>query len=226
MSLAPPFSSLLHPLRKPEQSETSRKIEELQLSHIQAVHRPRPQPSFVPKIQLQLRQLEPFKQKVTATCTHLAALEAVVAPLQRSRATGELSEDIAARFLEYLALSGYERAEATLSLVHSTSCPRFHADYVKVRGLCTYIGPGTIWTDNSNVPLLSRLMKVDGGLRLIDTCKVHQAEPCDMLYLKGRDWPGNPGMGAIHRSPEGASQHSPRLLLTLDRAPDCDCGQD
>lgn len=145
MSLAPPFSSLLHPLRKPEQSETSRKIEELQLSHIQAVHRPRPQPSFVPKIQLQLRQLEPFKQKVqsrsellgplavgllhlhavqvTATCTHLAALEAVVAPLQRSRATGELSEDIAARFLEYLALSG---KPATLVCIAATVCLRRH----------------------------------------------------------------------------------------------------
>lgn len=43
-----------------------------------------------------------------------------------------------------------------------------------------------------------------------------------MLLLKGHAWPGNYGLGAVHRSPDvgeppgGGGDAGPRLLLTVD----------
>ncbi|KAL3139461.1 hypothetical protein ABBQ38_003791 [Trebouxia sp. C0009 RCD-2024] len=53
----------------------------------------------------------------------------------------------------------------------------------------------------------------------------HQAGEWDIVVLKGNAFPGNEGYGAVHKSP-AASEESPRLLLTLDKAlphscPDC-----
>ncbi len=43
--------------------------------------------------------------------------------------------------------AGVEQVRCSLQLVTSTSCPKFHADFVTLRALCTYAGPGTMFVD-------------------------------------------------------------------------------
>ena len=38
--------------------------------------------------------------------------------------------------------AGYSEVEASLELIKGVTCPRFHADSVEVRCLCTLCGPG------------------------------------------------------------------------------------
>lgn len=46
--------------------------------------------------------------------------------------------------LTSLTTVGFDRAEATLSLVQETSCPRFHADYVEVCILQHHLAGGAV----------------------------------------------------------------------------------
>ncbi|KAI8472883.1 MAG: hypothetical protein J3K34DRAFT_519420 [Monoraphidium minutum] len=103
---------------------------------------------------------------------------------------------------------------AKLEVVVAQSCPRWHADSVGVRCLCTYEGAGTLYIPNSAV---RRRWALDGAVSVlsVDERAARQAAAWDMLYLKGHSFPGLYGMGAVHKSPEGASAAVPRLLLTM-----------
>lgn len=39
-------------------------------------------------------------------------------------------------------VKGYPACDATLEVIKGTMCPRFHADVVEVRAICTLAGPG------------------------------------------------------------------------------------
>lgn len=111
---------------------------------------------------------------------------------------------------------------AKLEVITRQSCPRFHADSVGVRCLCTYEGPGTWVVANRFV---KRKWSLDGTVAVVavDEAAAEQVQAWDLLYLKGNAFPGLYGMGAVHKSPEGASEASPRLLLTIDDTPSCSC---
>ncbi|GBF95593.1 hypothetical protein Rsub_08574 [Raphidocelis subcapitata] len=124
----------------------------------------------------------------------------------------------------YDALGGERPLRGKLELIRGQSCPRWHADSLSLRALVTYEGPGT-WFLTSN-RFARRAWSLDGAVAVAgaDEAGALQAEPCDVLYLKGNGFPGLWGMGAVHRSPEGASAAAPRLLLTVDDVqPDCAC---
>ena len=47
-----------------------------------------------------------------------------------------------------LILPGYDSINVKLEVVPWTKCPRWHADSVGLRLLCTYVGRGTWWIEN------------------------------------------------------------------------------
>lgn len=99
------------------------------------------------------------------------------------------------------------RLEATVE----QTCPRWHADAVGLRLLCTYRGPGT------------EFLPLAGGAATARGLEPEAAAPCPrariptgaIAILKGELHA--PGMGCIHRSPPAAATGKPRLLLCLDQ---------
>jgi hypothetical protein len=101
----------------------------------------------------------------------------------------------------------------SLESVKEKMCPKFHADNVTLRLLCTYVGEGTQWLENSNV---NHHADCCGGSLVRDVSRIRQLAPFEVALMKGKQWPGNT-MGIYHRSPE-ASLHTPRLVVKMDVA--------
>lgn len=130
-----------------------------------------------------------------------------------------LADDIAACIALLGSELGYERVRAKLEVLGGTPCPRWHADHVGVRLLVTYAGPGTWYVENRHVQR-RWLWRGEGGVAVgpVDEAAGVQAGACDLLLLKGHGWPGNYGLGAVHKSPDvgPGGRDGPRLLLTVD----------
>lgn len=184
--------------------------------------------------------------------------------------------------LEVASFHTTSTSNLKLEVVTTQHCPRWHADHVGLRCLCTYAGAPTWYIENNkgakrrwdfansavsvagvymcapmrwrppvgahsvfvcsthrscgggghcnaeppnrrsgcNLGLSSRIVDAAG----VDERYARQAGPGDLLLLKGHLFPGNYGMGAVHRSPEEVDGNRPRLLLTLDNAEPSDCG--
>lgn len=100
--------------------------------------------------------------------------------------------------------NGTEQASVTLQALHGTMCPRVHTDFVTLRALCTYLGPGTNF-----FPCEAVLMQGDRVLAAAPS-QALSAATGDILYLKGKlDKEGAP---AAHCSPEYDGR---RLLLVV-----------
>ncbi len=93
-------------------------------------------------------------------------------------------------------LVGCPRVGVRLEVLDRAMCPRFHADRVALRLLCTYRGPGSEWID-------------PGGA-------VVSAAPFEVVLLKGDLWPDRTSGGVLHRSPAVAPADVPRVLLAID----------
>eukprot|EP00953_Heterococcus_sp_UTEX-ZZ885_P005694 3530-Heterococcus_DN1.PRE.6 len=84
-----------------------------------------------------------------------------------------------------------------------TLCPNFHVDKVDRRLICTYVGP-----DCDRNAVMNRLG--NSAISKHTDTAIQQAEPCDILILKG-----GVNTGVVHRSPPLAAG-SKRLILTID----------
>lgn len=129
-----------------------------------------------------------------------------------------LADDIA-RWVDLVAdLSDAPRIGVRLARVGEAMCPRFHVDYVLVRVVITYRGPGTELVAEQDLdrqfmsPNTNGRSDEDSGL-LRRPGAVYCASAGDVVVLKGELWQGTAGRGAVHRSP---SVDVPRLVLTLD----------
>jgi hypothetical protein len=49
------------------------------------------------------------------------------------------------------AAAGWDRINIRLTAVDGVTCPKWHADYVGLRLLCTYCGAGTLYVTNDYV---------------------------------------------------------------------------
>lgn len=130
-----------------------------------------------------------------------------------------LEADVATLMGRFLALTRAEVVRAELSIVAHDKCRKYHADYVGLRLLCTYAGPGTEWVEEEAVDRAA----LDHAEVCVDTCnarivrsaRVHHCLPGDVVVLKGHQWPGNDGFGVVHRSPPIEARGARRLVLTL-----------
>lgn len=88
-----------------------------------------------------------------------------------------------------------------LETIDGDACRRFHADYVMLRGLTTYAGPGTQWipSDLGTDP---------------DAADIWEIDRFALAVLKGRLWADEPAI--LHRSPPISGTGQRRLLLVID----------
>lgn len=110
-----------------------------------------------------------------------------------------LARDIELLVRRHAALTGEDRLRLKLEVIETDACRRFHADYVTLRMLCTYVGPGTQWC---------RTVAPDA------ICEV----PTDAVgVFKGRVLLDPPTV--LHRSPPIVATGRRRLMLTIDPLP-------
>lgn len=99
------------------------------------------------------------------------------------------------------------------------SCPRFHVDQVGIRMLVTYSGPGTEFLLDEHTDR-SRLGHAGAGKPdhengvMRPGAEVQRVPTYAVVLLKGENWPGASGFGAVHRSPD--PEGVPRTLVRVD----------
>lgn len=120
----------------------------------------------------------------------------------------------------YKDLTGCPQVGIRLEVLTKAMCPKFHVDKTGIRLLCTYLGQGTQWledscADRSKLGMNSSLVDdYDSGL-ILDQDGIHEAQPFAIALLKGSLWQNNHMLGVIHRSP-AVSHNQIRLLFSLD----------
>ncbi len=129
-------------------------------------------------------------------------------------ATGPLLPDIAALVRLYADVVGCPSVTLRLERVTGNGCKFLHVDYVGVRLLCTYRGPGTQWAPDDAVRR-DGLGTGNNAAVLPDARRLRRMSVGDVGLLKGESWPGNRGRGLVHRSPP-ARPGVARLVLCLD----------
>jgi len=122
-----------------------------------------------------------------------------------------LREDIRALAELLCDLIDTPRAGVRLEVMHKAMCPRFHTDQVGIRLLCTYRGPGTEYLDQA-----AGHDVINGVRNEPEEGAIVHVPPYAILLLKGANWQGNAGHGAIHRSPALDAGQAPRVLLAID----------
>jgi hypothetical protein len=100
-----------------------------------------------------------------------------------------------------LALTPADAAAIRLEVVSTNACRLFHADFVTLRGLLTYIGAGTQWINAADAP-----DPAPG--------RINEVPPFTLAVLKGRLMGDHPAI--LHRSPPIAGTGRKRLLLIID----------
>jgi hypothetical protein len=93
------------------------------------------------------------------------------------------------------------------------SCSLFHVDYVPLRMLCVYAGPGTEWLDEESAD--REALGTDNEQILRPDAPVRALREGDVAILKGEKYPGNGGRGLIHRSPDFRVSQA-RILIAID----------
>lgn len=132
-----------------------------------------------------------------------------------------LVQDMAYLLEIYGELLGCPQVGMRLEVLDRAMCPRFHVDRTGVRMLCTYQGQGTEWlseeaADRSKLGNLAQGMPDETSGLIRNPRAIRQAPPFSLLLLKGTQWQGNHGRGAIHRSPTPDPLEPYRVLLALD----------
>ncbi|KQM98902.1 DUF1826 domain-containing protein [Sphingomonas sp. Leaf25] len=110
-----------------------------------------------------------------------------------------LGRDIAMLVARHAALTGEDRLRVRLDVIDTDACRRFHADYVTLRLLCTYAGPGTQWCDADEPEAVRDVATGSVGV------------------FKGRLLLDPPSV--LHRSPPIAATGGRRLMLVIDPCP-------
>ncbi|MCX7808218.1 MAG: DUF1826 domain-containing protein [Deltaproteobacteria bacterium] len=112
--------------------------------------------------------------------------------------------------------------QVRLNAFLNDGCRKFHMDYLPLRLVVTYFGPGTEIIGGEGA--VDRRFLRRGDLDpeeanhrvLTDPSKLIRAKAGDFVWLKGADYPGLGGKGAVHRSPPIEGTGVRRFVLRLD----------
>lgn len=109
-----------------------------------------------------------------------------------------IAADIALLIRLHAALTGARRLSLRLEVIDTDACRRFHSDYMRLRLICTYVGPGTQW---------HRIAVPDA---------VNPVRTGSVAVFKGRLLLDPPTV--LHRSPPIVASGERRLVLVIDPA--------
>jgi hypothetical protein len=113
-------------------------------------------------------------------------------------AVAPIAADVVALARHHRALTGVDGLVLRLEVIETDACRRFHADYVTLRLLCTYVGAGTEW---HHVDIPDAVERVPTGA---------------VAVFKGRLMLDPPSV--LHRSPPIMASGGRRLVLAIDPA--------
>jgi hypothetical protein len=114
----------------------------------------------------------------------------------------------------FVTLTEAQTVGIRLTATRGAMCPRFHADQVDLRLLCTWVGEGTEWLAEEDIIRDTRgatFSSPVGPMR--PGASIQQLGPFAVGVFKGNGWPGNEGRGAVHRSPQPEGW---RVFVSLD----------
>jgi hypothetical protein len=143
-------------------------------------------------------------------------------PLEPGCAALRADIDVLSRL--YLGLTDAGRIIIKLQSLDGILCDYFHTDWVRLRLICSYAGPGTQWLANEDVDR-RRLAPDSGGLPDEASGLIHAGAAIQAIerfhvgLMKGEQWPGNRNRGLVHRSPRVADAAVRRILLKIESAP-------
>jgi hypothetical protein len=100
-----------------------------------------------------------------------------------------------------------------LEIVTGDACHKFHADYVPLRLITSYSGPGSQWISNEDAAALAQGVSAD-------QLEVRQILAGEVALFKGRLLTDSP---IIHRSPPIAGTGQRRLVLVINPAQEGCC---
>jgi hypothetical protein len=137
-----------------------------------------------------------------------------LSPLPASPWRQALAEDVRALAALYARVAQVTEGRVQLGWVSQQQCPRFHTDYVKLRLICTYVGPGTEWIAEAGLDreAAERCAAHEAPLR--PGHQVQHLERFTVAFMKGRAFDGNARHGLVHRSPPVGQR--PRLVLVIN----------
>lgn len=189
----------------------------------------RPLPAAIERGLRGLSELDSFERKrVIRSASDLAWL---AEPLGAERAA-VLAPDLE-RWLEaFRGLCESTSVTGSVVVTRHDDCRKYHVDWVGLRLIVTYAGPGTEWVADEGVNRAAlqvpwRSVAAINRRIVPDPGRVRCAGVGDVLVLKGESYPGNAGRGAVHRSPPIAHEKGVRLLFKLTspgsacRDPEC-----
>jgi hypothetical protein len=156
-------------------------------------------------------------------------IDRVVAPLEPAHAVLQAAEGVASDLVDdidrlltiFRAISECKKVRLYLATKRTDACRKFHADFVNLRLITTYVGPGTHWVPDRAVDrrVLAHppLSPHDANREIVrDGRAIRRAKPGDVLLMKGER--SAPGHAVVHRSPPIETRGLSRLVLTLTTA--------
>ncbi len=144
------------------------------------------------------RQLQTFLQQFSLAKNDIAMVLSEIQPL----------------FEFMLLLSQQDTAQVVFSHIQNNHCRLFHADHNYLRLVCTFIGKGTEFLLNEDVNREGLGKGTNEGH--IPGRPIQSLRAGEIAIMKGNLYPGNEGLGAVHRSPPLLATDTGRLFLAID----------
>lgn len=166
---------------------------------------------------------------------HTPAITQIVDELARVSGTRAAEVGFRALAADIVRLSGLFASVAAvchprvrLERVEDDGCALFHADSLRLRLLCTYLGPGTQWLENSSarrdqLGSMGRSTAEANWAIVGDPTGIRSVPSWHAAIFKGRGWPGGEGDALIHRSAPVPDRGEYRIRLCIDGPTDCGC---
>jgi len=155
-----------------------------------------------------------------------AALPELLRPVPEP-AHAILAADLTALVPRFARWTSRRHVRVRFEAVAHDGCRKFHVDYMALRLLVTYAGPGTEFVLD---PHVDRSWLGHTGVDM-DECNarivpnpghVQRAAAGDVLVLKGEHFRGAAGRAAVHRSPPIEGSAARRLVMKID-VDSCGC---
>lgn len=141
-----------------------------------------------------------------------------VAGLTEESTRSWLMADIAETLGAFARVAGTTRMRVSFGAVNTDKCRKFHVDFVGLRLVLTYAGPGTEWLPNSAVDREALAHPLDcpcdANKKIVRSDdEIRRAKAGDVVILKGGKFHGDPSRAAVHRSPPVEASGETRVVL-------------
>jgi len=147
-----------------------------------------------------------------------ARLQQIVDRVSPAPSSGRraLVSDMAQLVTLYARIAGCSAVFVRLEAVAGDASSRFHVDWLGLRLLVSYAGPGTQYLPEWAIDRDALMTNPDAICK--DTNAIAQVPTGSVALFKGSGYAGQTGFGAVHRSPPLSAGHERRLVFVINAA--------